>query len=169
MARAHPQQPQRHWRADGVDVVYVPRLTSRPLAGGSAMDGNILRRTTAMGEPQQVHSSWGRAAGGVGGAAGCLNTNNFNSTGTQGQVSRFPHFHEKFGSRASRGSSLEFRASRGSSLNTVRLTVRAEPVEACSHCHDPTTGSGRTEGWLLNEQYWVKSQYCSLKNKIRSG
>ena len=43
------------------------------------MDGNILRRTTAMGEPQQVHSSWGRAAGGVGGAAGCLNTNNFNS------------------------------------------------------------------------------------------
>ena len=47
--------------------------------GGSAMDGNmtdgnILRRTITMGAPQQVHSSWGRGAGGVGGAAGCLNT-----------------------------------------------------------------------------------------------
>ena len=51
VARAPPQQPQRHRRADDVDVVYVPGLTSRPIEGGSAIDGNILRRTITMGEP----------------------------------------------------------------------------------------------------------------------
>ena len=38
--------------------------------------------------------------------------------------------------------------------NAVHLTVRAEPVEACSYCHDPSTSSGRTEWSLLNEQHW---------------
>ena len=38
-------------------VAYVLRLTSGSGIGGSAMDGNILRRTITMGEPQQVHSS----------------------------------------------------------------------------------------------------------------
>ena len=63
-------------------AVYVPGLTSGSGMGGSAMDGTILRRTITMGEPQQVHSSWGRGVGvvaGVGGPTGCLNTSNFNS------------------------------------------------------------------------------------------
>ena len=80
--RTHPQHPQRHWRTDGVGANYVPRLTSRPMTGGSAMDGSMLRRTITMGAPQQVHSSWGRGAGavaGVGGLKGCLNTSNFSS------------------------------------------------------------------------------------------
>ena len=34
MARAHPQHPQRHWRADGVDVVY-PKFLSYPVAAMS--------------------------------------------------------------------------------------------------------------------------------------
>ena len=55
------------------------RLPSDLHVGDAAMDGNILRRTITMGAPQQVHSSWGRGAGGVGGAAGCLNTSNFSS------------------------------------------------------------------------------------------
>ena len=38
-------------------VAYVLRLTCSSGIGGSAMDGNILRRTITMGEPQQVHSS----------------------------------------------------------------------------------------------------------------
>ena len=36
---------------------YVLRLTCSLGIGGSAMDGNILRRTITMGAPQQVHSS----------------------------------------------------------------------------------------------------------------
>ena len=32
--RTHPQHPQRHGRTDGVGANYVPRVTSRPIAGG---------------------------------------------------------------------------------------------------------------------------------------
>ena len=63
-------------------VAYVLRLTSGSGVGGSAMDGNILRRTITMGEPQQAHSNWGRGAGavaGVDGHKGSLNTNNLSS------------------------------------------------------------------------------------------
>ena len=67
-------------------AAYVLGLTSGTGIGGSAMDGNILRRTITMGAPQQVHSSWGRGVGvvaGVGGCdgwtPGCLNTSNVNS------------------------------------------------------------------------------------------
>ena len=60
-------------------AVYVPGLTSGSGMGGSAMDGNILRRTITMGEPQQVHSSRGRVVGGVGRHKGCLNTSNFSN------------------------------------------------------------------------------------------
>ena len=38
-------------------VAYGLRLTCSSGIGGSAMDGNILRRTITMGAPQQVHSS----------------------------------------------------------------------------------------------------------------
>ena len=38
-------------------VAYVLRLICSLGIGGAAMDGNILRRTITMGEPQQVHSS----------------------------------------------------------------------------------------------------------------
>ena len=63
-------------------AAYVLRMTSGLGVGGSESDGNILRRTITMGEPQQVHSSWGRGVGmvaGVGAPTGCLNTNNFNN------------------------------------------------------------------------------------------
>ena len=76
--QAHPQ----HLQGTGAlmaQVAYVLRLPSDLHVGGSAMDGNILRRTTAMGEPQQVHSSWGRGVGVVGGPTGCLNTSNFSN------------------------------------------------------------------------------------------
>ena len=60
-------------------AAYVLRMTSGLGMGDSESDGNILRRTITMGEPQQVHSSWGRALGGVGRHKGCLNTSNFSS------------------------------------------------------------------------------------------
>ena len=63
-------------------AAYVLRMTSGLGVGGSESDGNILRRTITMGEPQQVHSSWGRGVGmvaGVGAPTGCLNTNNLNN------------------------------------------------------------------------------------------
>ena len=49
----------------GVD--YVLRLTCSSAIGGSAMDGNILRRTITKGEPQQGEgfTPWGRSGCGI--------------------------------------------------------------------------------------------------------
>jgi hypothetical protein len=76
--RTPPQHPQ------GADVLvmlatYVLRFTPRAAVGGSVMDGNILRRTTTISAPQQVHSIGGRGVVGMGGQPGCLNTNSLSS------------------------------------------------------------------------------------------
>ena len=60
-------------------AAYVFRIISDLGVGGSAMDGNILRRKITMGEPQHMHSSCGRGATGVGALGDSLNTNNFSS------------------------------------------------------------------------------------------
>ena len=79
LARTHPQRPPRHWLVVGAGVIYLLKWPSSVASGGSATDGNILRRTISMRAPQQVHSSCGRAIAGVGALGGGLNTNNFNS------------------------------------------------------------------------------------------
>ena len=63
-------------------TVHMPGLTSGSGMGGSARDGNILRRRITSAAPQHRHRSWGRGVGvvaGVGAPTGCMNTSNFNS------------------------------------------------------------------------------------------
>jgi hypothetical protein len=58
-------------------AAYVFTIASGLGVGGSAMDGNILRRAITMGAPQQVHSSCGRGVAGAGALGDSLNTSNF--------------------------------------------------------------------------------------------